>query len=167
MSFVWVDFAIVIIVALSAAISVVRGFVREALALTGWIAAFWIALTFAEPLSQMLENQISVPSLRHGVAFFALFTATLIFTSLAVYLVGLVMEKTGLSGTDRMLGVIFGLVRGVIIVALMVLVAGFTLLPYDPWWRESLLLPYFETLALEIKSLLPAEIARHFNVDAY
>ncbi|MEW6038303.1 MAG: CvpA family protein, partial [Pseudomonadota bacterium] len=61
--------------------------------------------------------------------------------------------------TDRLAGLVFGLARGVLLVSVLVLLAGFTPLPRDPWWRASLLIPPFQSMALWIKTLLPAEIA--------
>lgn len=160
---IWIDYAILGVVGLSALISVVRGFIKEALSLLGWIAAIWIGLAFSEDIGALLADKISVPSVRIALAFFALFIATLFVAGLIIYLVGLLVQKTGLSGTDRMLGVIFGVARGVIIVGILVLLAGLTPLPNDPWWRESILVPHFERLAVEIRGLLPADIAQHFE----
>ena len=65
--------------------------------------------------------------------------------------------------TDRALGVVFGIARGIVIVAILVLCAGLTALPKDPWWKESLFLPHFQVLAEEIRSLLPPEVAALFQ----
>jgi membrane protein required for colicin V production len=62
-----------------------------------------------------------------------------------------------------MLGVVFGVARGAVIVGILVLLAGLTPLPSDPWWRESMLVPHFERFALEIRGLLPAEVAQYFE----
>ena len=77
------------------------------------------------------------------------------------YLMGELVEKTGLSGTDRMLGLVFGIVRGVAVVGIIVLLAGLTPLPRDPWWNESRLLMHFEQLALWMRGYLPPEIASY------
>ena len=160
---IWIDYAILGVVGLSALISVVRGFIKEALSLIGWVAAIWIGLAFSEDLGALMEDKISVPSVRIALAFSALFVATLFLTGLVIYLVDLLVKKTGLTGTDRMLGVLFGVARGVIIVGILVLLAGLTPIPNDPWWRESVLVPHFERLAIEIRGLLPADFAQHFE----
>lgn len=160
---IWIDYAILGVVGLSAFISVVRGFLKEALSLLGWIAAIWIGLAFSEDVGAQLADKVTVPSVRIALAFFSLFIATLFITGLIIYLVGLLVQKTGLSGTDRMLGVIFGVARGAVIVGILVLLAGLTPLPGDPWWRESMLVPHFERFALEMRGLLPAEIAQYFE----
>jgi len=160
---IWVDYVIVSIVGISAIISIFRGFLREALSLSGWVIALWVSLTFSADLAELLAGQIAVPSVRQAVAFFALFIGILLLTAIAIWFAGLLIDKTGLTGTDRMLGVLFGVARGVVVVALLVLMAGLTPLPQDPWWKESLFLPHLESVAREIRQLLPAEIAGRLN----
>ena len=79
------------------------------------------------------------------------------------FLVGQLVEKTGLTGTDRMIGVFFGTARGALLVGIAVLLAGLTALPNDPWWHESLLISYFQDLALWLRDLLPPDIADKFR----
>lgn len=155
----WVDYGIVGLVALSALVSLLRGFLREALSLAGWVMAFWVALTFTRELASALPASISVPSARLAVAFFALFLGTLLVAALVNFLAGQLVERTGLTGTDRLLGVAFGIARGAVIVAILVLLAGFTALPQDPWWRGSALLPHVQQMALWIRGFLPPDIA--------
>jgi membrane protein required for colicin V production len=154
----WVDYIILGILAVSALISLQRGFVREALSLLGWIMAFWVALSFAQDLAARLATVIPVPSVRMAVAFLALFLTTLLLTALVNYLAGHLIDMTGLSGTDRVLGIVFGIARGTIVVAVLLLLAGFTTLPQDPWWRESRLIGYFLDLAGHLRHLLPTEM---------
>lgn len=154
-----VDYGILGVIGLSALVSLVRGFVREALSLAGWVLALWVALTFTRELARWLPPGITVPSLRLAVAFLGLFLAALLLTALVNFLAVHLVEKTGLSGTDRMLGVLFGVARGVVIVAILVLLAGFTALPQDPWWGGSSLLPQFQQIALWIRGFLPPDIA--------
>lgn len=160
---IWIDFAILGIVALSAVVSVIRGFVREALSLAAWIASFWVALTFTEELAVMFTDYISVPSLRLVTAFAILFLVTLLITSLVAYMASQLVRKTGLTGTDRMLGVIFGLIRGAVIIAILVLLAGLTPMPHDPWWKESIFIVHFQEMALWLRGFLPPDIAQNFQ----
>lgn len=155
----WADYAVLGIIGISALVSVVRGFVREALSLAGWAAAIWVSLSFMEDVARPLAAYISAPSVRRGIAFFALFVATLIVTALVNLLAGKLVERSGLTATDRALGVVFGLARGAAIVVALVLLAGLTALPRDPWWHESALLGHFQVLALQARAILPNEIA--------
>ncbi len=160
---IWVDYVILAILAVSAAISVLRGFLREAISLLGWVLAFWLALTFADDVSGLFKNSISQPSMRHAVAFFIVIIGTLVITAIVMYLVRMIVDKTEITGTDRALGIVFGIGRGIVIVAILVLFAGLTALPKDPWWRQSIFLPHFQVLAVEIRSVLPSEVATLFK----
>lgn len=162
MNWIWVDYLIAGIILISALISLFRGFIREVLSLLVWILAFWIGWAFFRDLALHLY-WIELPSFRYGIAFFTLFLATLIVGALVNYLVGQLLIKTGLSGTDRFLGVLFGAARGAVLVAVLVLLAGLTPLPQDPWWRQSDLLHYFGGLAGWLQGLLPADVAARFG----
>jgi membrane protein required for colicin V production len=156
----WVDYAILAIIGISVLISLWRGFTREALSLAGWIIAAWVALTFADQLQALLEPHIQVPSLRLMVAFAILFIATLFLAGFINYLAVQVIKKTGLSGTDRMVGIFFGVARGCVVVAVLVLMAGMTPLPQDPWWNQSQMMHYFQDMAVWLRQFLPADIAK-------
>jgi len=160
---IWVDYAIIVILVVSAGISVLRGFLREAISLLGWVLAFWLALTFAADVSALFAGYVSQPSIRHALAFFAIVLVTLVITAIVMYLVRLIVDKTEITGTDRALGIVFGVARGIVIVVILVLFAGLTALPKDPWWKESMFLPHFQILAVEIRSFLPSEAASLFQ----
>ena len=156
---IWVDIVIPGIIIISALISLMRGFVREALSLIGWLAAFWVALTFSAPLAQEFLMSIGIPSVRMVVAFILLFVVTLVLTAIVNRLAGQLVKRTGLSGTDRMIGMVFGIARGVVLVAVLVMMAGMTTLPQDPWWQESQLIGVFEQLAVWLQHNVAPEIA--------
>ena len=153
------DLIIVVIVAVSGLISIWRGFVKEAISLATWIAAFWIALVFAPSLAVILPDGLESPMLRWTIAAVGLFMATLLVGGLANFLVSSLVERTGLTGTDRSLGVVFGILRGIVIVALIVLVAGGTAVSGEPWWQASSLRPWFDPLADWMRESYPAERA--------
>lgn len=140
----WADFVLLAILLVSSLISLKRGFVKEALALAGWAAAFVVAMLFSPSLSTLLSGSIESPSVRNMVAFGALFAVTLIVAAMANYLISEVVKMTGLSGTDRLFGMIFGMVRGVIIVmAVLLLVPPIIPINQETWWQESLMIPHF------------------------
>lgn len=161
----WVDYAIIVIIAISAGISLLRGFVREALSLITWILAIWVGIHYSTPLSGYLEPYLSVPSLRVGAAFVLLLVGTLVVGGLLNSLMADLVEKSGLSSTDRLLGVVFGLGRGIVIVGGLVLLAGLTAFPEDPWWQEARLIEHFEQVALQLKAWLPPEMAEKLQYD--
>lgn len=155
---IWIDYALLAVIGISGAVSLMRGFLREVLSLIGWVAAFWVAIAFSGEAAALLEAHVSAPSVRHAIAFAALFVGVLLLSGVVLRLMGLLVEKTGLSGTDRTLGILFGVLRGVVIAGLLVLLAGLTPLPRDPWWSQSVFLPHFERVANEIRAYLPPDI---------
>jgi membrane protein required for colicin V production len=160
---VWIDIAIIALVVLSAVLSLFRGFVKEALALASWLVALWVAMLFYADLAVVLSQWIAEPSLQNIAAFSILFISVLLLGALVNYLAGKLVVKTGLTGTDRMLGAVFGVARGAFIVALMVLFAGLTPMPQDPWWQDSQLLGYFQEFAMWIREYLPQDISENIS----
>jgi len=159
----WVDIAILALIGLSILVGVWRGFLREVVSILVWVAAAWVAVRYSGVAAAALAGWIEVPSVRSIIAFVALFVVVLMIGGLMTWLLGKLVESTGLSGTDRLLGMVFGALRGVVLVTLVVMVAGFTPFPGDPWWRQSYLLPYFETAAGEVAEWLPEEFDRHLS----
>jgi len=158
----YVDYGILGILVFSMALSAWRGFVREAMSLASWIAALVVAVVFADIGAALLIDHVSVPSVRLAISFAVLFLVTLLAGGLLSYLIATLVDKTGLSGTDRVVGVIFGLLRGIAIITVLVLLAGLTPVPEDPWWDQSVLLPRFVDLAVYLRTLMPAHYADYF-----
>ena len=122
----WVDLVIIGIIVLSALISLIRGFVKESISLVTWVVAGLIALRYYGPMADLLEPFINSVTLRQWIGGGILFVATLIVGAIVNFIVSQLVSKTGLSGTDKTLGVIFGGARGVLIVTMVVLLAGLT-----------------------------------------
>jgi len=139
----WADWAIIAIIVLSGLISLKRGFIKEALSLLIWVLAFVIARMFSANMSTLLIDYIDVSTVRYAAAFAILFAATLMVGALVNYLIGTLVRMTGLSGTDRMLGIIFGLARGGLLVVVAIALVKNTPLTEALWWYESTLIPEF------------------------
>jgi len=159
----WADYIILALVLLSTIIGIVRGFVREAISLATWVLAFWLAYMFTTPVSNVLAGMIGTPSLRLGVAFLAIFIVVLIIGAIINYIIGQLVDKTGFSGTDRVIGFVFGVARGLLVIALLVLLAGITPFPQDSWWRTSYFIPQIQVYVTRYMSELPPDIAKHFS----
>ncbi|WP_038177049.1 MULTISPECIES: CvpA family protein [Vibrio] len=137
------DIVILGVIGLSALISLVRGFTKEALSLVIWFGAFFIASQYYAKLA-VYFTRIQDDMIRNGAAIAALFIATLIVGAVINYVIAQLVQKTGLSGTDRVLGVVFGGLRGVLIVsAALFFMDAFTTFPDSQWWRGSQLVPEF------------------------
>lgn len=160
---VWVDYVIWGIILLSVAISLVRGFVKEALSLAGWLLAFWMALTFSKRLAPMLEGHVQTPSMRGVIAFATLFVGTLIIAAVVNHFASLAIKKTGLTGTDRLIGAVFGLARGIALIAVLVVLGTIANLDQDPWWRESRMIHYVQPLAGWMKHFLPRNVSAQID----
>jgi len=153
-AFTWVDWAIIAIIAVSSLISLKRGFVKEALSLVTWIIAGVVAWLFGGALSQHLTEFIDMPSARVIAGCAILFVATLLVGALVNFLISELVRVTGLSGTDRFLGMVFGGARGALLVVVLTGLLSLAPVQQDPWWQQSSLLPHFLMVADWSKNLI-------------
>lgn len=142
----WLDYTLFAIIGLSALYSVFRGFVREMLSLLSWVMAFWIAIRFAPRLGAQLEGVISAPGVRFLLAFILLLLAVLVVAAFCSRLIAGLIRKGGFGGMDRLIGVGFGVVRGVVISLLLLMMARISPLAAEPVWQRSMSVVYFEQL---------------------
>lgn len=140
------DIIILIVVLLSALIGLVRGILKEVLSLASWFAAFILALYFSPTLADRLVGSIEDATVRLVIGFVAVFAATLVVGGAAQWLLRKLVESTGLSGTDRLLGFLFGSARGALVCVVgLILIRPFA--QTSDWWYASTLVP--ELLAFE------------------
>ncbi|GAA5442024.1 colicin V production protein [Microbulbifer sp. NBRC 101763] len=162
----WADWTILAIVGISTLFGLSRGFVRETLSLLTWIAAFIVAMMFRDQLAPLLSNLVDTPSLQVIAAFAILFFGTLLAGAVLNMMLSAFVEATGLSGTDRVLGMVFGLVRGAIVVmALLILAPALVPVEQDSWWSESVLIPHF--LEFEGSARELAKSVKDFFVELF
>ena len=162
---IWPDYAILGVIAISIVVGALRGFMKEVFSLLVWSAAFVIAYQYGGDIAALMESQISLPSARAAMGFVSLFIVVLLIGGLLNYLLGRLVESTGLSGTDRLLGSVFGAARGLALVVAMLLVAGFTPLPADPWWKDSQLVQRLLPVVDWSVEFLPENISEHLDFD--
>ncbi len=159
------DYAVLSILAISVFLGMVRGVVREVLSLAGWVIAFMLANSLAGGAATMLPASIDGESLRMLTAFIGLFLSALLAMSLLTMLVSALVKTVGLGLADRFLGSLFGLARGLLIVLLMVLSAGLTALPQEPFWQQATLSKQLEAAALKLATWLPQDLSSRIHYD--
>jgi membrane protein required for colicin V production len=147
----WVDLLIVFVCLASAGFGLWRGFAKEALSVVTWLAAIWLAWRFSWTVEPVLGNWVAAPELKIWLARVVIFVIVILLGGLIAWLIRELIRHTGLSGTDRMLGSLFGLVRGVLIVGLVVIGLQLSGLDSDPWWQQARLKPYGERIAAGIR----------------
>jgi membrane protein required for colicin V production len=160
------DFIIAGIVLLSILISLLRGFIREALSLATWLIGVYLAFTLSTPLSEALSGVISSSSTRMVIAFVGIFLSIVILGAILNFFVGKLITVTGLGLIDRLLGVIFGAARGILVIALVLLMIKGSSLTDRSWWRHSQLIPEFAPITLKMEALFPkkAELEKAIEV---
>lgn len=159
------DYAVLLIVGLSILLSVMRGAVREILALASWVAAFLVANGYSVWLAAQLPASIPGDALKLLAAFAILFLTMLLLMSLLSIALSELVKTVGLGGFDRGLGALFGFARGLLIVMVLVMLAGLTTLPRQHFWREAMFSSPLEALTMKAKAWLPAEFAKKLSYD--
>ena len=159
----WLDLVILGIIVLSALISLIRGFVKESISLITWIVAAVLAFRYFSPMAELLEPFVDSPTIRNVAAFAILFIFTLVVGAIVNFIMSQLVSKTGLSGTDKALGVVFGAARGVLIVTMVVLLASLTPMPEASWWQDSATVGFFQQLAEWVKGIIPADAVEKFS----
>ena len=157
------DFIVLGIIVISIVVSLMRGFVKEALSLAGWLVSLWIAMSFSSGMAELFGSTIKDPTLRLLAAFISLFILSLIAAAIINFFATQFVQRVGLTGVDRTIGGVFGFLRGILLVTIIVMLLGLTTLPKEKWWDESFFMFRFEVIATWLKDLLPSDIARYFK----
>lgn len=154
------DYVVIGIVAVSLAIGAWRGLVGEVLSLLAWILAAIAAWFFGAEVGQGLFGGLRDPLMRFVAGHATVVIAVLVLVALVKLALRGMLKALGLTVVDRLLGVSFGVVRGLAIVVILVLVGGLTSAPRQDWWRQAVLAPPLETVVLAGRQWLPPEMAK-------
>ena len=136
-----VDVVILIVTGISCLFGLWRGFVREVLSLVAWVAALIVARVYSDAFGPLLGSWIVSETMQRVFAFAVLFIATLLVGALVNHLVAKLIDLSGLKLTDRLLGGVFGIARGVVIL-MVFLYFGAGFFASEPWWTQSRFIPY-------------------------
>lgn len=158
MEWYWFDLAILFVIGLSVITGLFRGFIKELIALCVWIASIWLAFAYSPQITPLLRSYIHNHSACIAVSFVVILLGSLFAGGLLNASFGLIVRHTGLSGADRLLGMGFGFVRGVFIVALIMLVVKVTSIPYEKYSQHSQLYARFDPIVNWMYSRMPTFI---------
>lgn len=161
----WIDYVIIGIVGLSLITGLFRGFVKEVVALGVWIVAIWCAFNYSTQLDPWLQPYIQDKTARNAAAFIAVLLATLIVGGIFNAILSFILRRTGLSGPDRLLGMGFGVVRGIFIVGLIMTVIQMTSLPHNQYRTESQLYVQFDPLVSWLSTFMPDVMKKVKAID--
>ncbi len=156
------DFGVLGVLVVSIAISLLRGLAREMVSLAVWVGGFILATFFGSYVAAYLPQSLQ-PLWSALIGFLIVFGVVLIIGWIAGMALSSAVRASGLAPADRALGVLFGLVRGLLIVLVFVVLAGLTPLPRERIWRDAFLSGPFETAALALKPHLPARLGQHLK----
>lgn len=144
----YVDYALIAIVAISMVFGVIRGFLREAIGLMGWLGGLWFAWREAPRLVPYLGGALADTELQIWVARGLILVAIVVAGWLVASLLSYLVHRSGISlSVDRLFGGVFGLVRGAVIASVAVMLGQAAELHDEAWWQGSKLMPWAEELA--------------------
>jgi membrane protein required for colicin V production len=153
------DFALLGILGASTLLGVFRGLIKELLSLVAFGLAFLAAIWWGPGLADLaMLGWIGHDYLRLGISYAALFAGTLLGVGLVNMAMAAMIKSTGLSPADRGLGAMFGLVRGALLVLVLVVLAGYTPLPEETWWRQAMFSEQVVGIIEQIKARVPAPL---------
>lgn len=158
------DFAILTILLVSLLLGLWRGLVYEVLSLVGWPIAFVLSKLFASNIMPLLPLQQK--AMRIAVAYIVVFVTALIIWGVLVWLLARLVRVAGLGWMDSVMGGLFGVLRGGLVILALVWLAGLTPIPEQPFWRSAQTSKIAENVALLTKPWLPDNIARRIRYDA-
>jgi membrane protein required for colicin V production len=152
------DFVLLAILAISVVLGLLRGLLKEVLSLVAYASAFLAAIWWGPTVSEWLTQWISQPFVSMALAYLGVFIVVLLAIGVINMTLAALLSKTGLTPADHGLGAMFGLLRGVLFVLVLVILAGFTPLPEEPWWKNAMFSKQVVSVVQQIKLRLPPPI---------
>ena len=150
-----IDILIAIAVLISVVVGIIRGFVKEAISIAALLIAIWAALYFGPAVGNVSQSWLSSEGLQMWFGRILVFAIVLSIGGLLGWGISKLVRLSVLSGMDRLLGAAFGVLRGVILLAVFIIGGQFAGFDNDEWWSNSRLIPHFEVVADWIKEMAP------------
>jgi membrane protein required for colicin V production len=161
------DIALLGVLLLSGLLGLWRGFVAEVMSLTSWVLAFWASFAFGEATAGWLGRWIDAEPARAAAGYVGTFIMVLVCGGVLTWALTRLVQGTGLSGTDRVLGFGFGVLRGAAVCVIGVLLMGFTALPQRSDWTQSTLIALLQPGAEWLRAWLPDPVASRIRFPPF
>jgi membrane protein required for colicin V production len=158
-----VDWVLLAVLVLSLLVGLWRGLVFEVLSVLGWVAAFFLAQWFAPDVAALLPMSSASQSIRYAAAFVLTFIVAVFVAGLLASIVRKMVAAVGLRPVDRLLGGVFGLVRGLVLLLAVAVAISMTPLQGSLWWKESTGAPVLSAALKGLKPALPEQFSRFLN----
>ena len=152
------DFVLLAILAISVVLGLLRGLLKEVLSLVAYASAFLAAIWWGPTVSDWSGQWISQPFVSMALAYLGVFIAVLLSIGFVNMALSALLSKTGLTPADHGLGAMFGLLRGVLFVLILVILAGYTPLPEESWWKNAMFSKQVVGVVQQIKLRLPPPV---------
>lgn len=156
----WLDWVIVSIIGVSILTGLFRGFVKECVAISVWVLALWLAFRYIHTIDPWLQPYLADKTARSIASFAIVFLAILLLGAILNTVLSFILKRSGLSGTDRLLGMGFGFLRGVFIVSLLIFAARMTSIPHHEYSKQSVLYAKFDPLVNWLNKFVPGFISK-------
>jgi len=151
----FLDIAIAVVIIVSVGIGFARGLVKEAMSIASLLVAVWAAFNFGAATGSLSSSWLSSPELQLWFGRILTFIVVLMLGGLLSWGVSKLVRLSVLSGTDRVLGMIFSLARGAVLIAVVVMIGQYAGMQATDWWQESLFMPYAEFVADWLRVMAP------------
>ena len=152
------DFVLLAILAISIVLGLLRGLLKEVLSLVAYASAFLAAIWWGPNVSEWSAQWITQPFVSMALAYLSVFIPVLLTIGFINMTLSALLSKTGLTPADHGLGAMFGLVRGILFVLVLVILAGYTPLPEEPWWKNAMFSKQVVGAVQQIKLRLPPPV---------
>jgi membrane protein required for colicin V production len=158
------DYVAIAVIGFSLLFGLWRGVIGEIIALLAWIIGIFAAIEFGPQVGNALLATVAAdPAVRTLGGCVLIFIGVLLVMALIRLALSRMVKALGLSVSDRLLGMLFGLARGVLVVMILVGLGGMTAAPKQGWWREATLAPPLETAVMVARQWLPDDLAKRIR----
>jgi membrane protein required for colicin V production len=158
------DYVLLGMLLVSGLVGVIRGLIREALSLIIWVTALWCAARFGPQAARLFARLLDDSLWQLWAGRLALFVGVLFAGSIVAWIVTYFVRRSVITGTDRVLGMLFGIARGAVLAGILVLALDLGGFAAESWWRESKLLPYAAAVGAELRDVAEEQLANQPGV---